>query len=193
MALTDDGGTLALANLRLEEMFGYEHAELIGRPVESLVPADLQAAHRGHRAAYAQAPRARPMRAGARLVALRKDETTFPAEISLSPVTTAADTSPSSATVRFVRVSAWMPIYRPDKARLSEPISLRSPHCCAAGMLEAAKQFATLTDTFTYARWHRLTAGVHKTVGPSCRMRHHPLDNIGPPPRFHRLRGSLRS
>jgi PAS domain-containing protein len=59
VALTDDGGTLALANLRLEEMFGYEHAELIGRPVESLVPADLQAAHRGYRAAYAQAPRAR--------------------------------------------------------------------------------------------------------------------------------------
>ena len=70
-------------------MFGYEHAELIGRPVESLVTVDLQAAHRGHRAAYAQAPRARPMGAGARLVALRKDGTTFPAEISLSPVRTA--------------------------------------------------------------------------------------------------------
>ena len=47
--------------------------------VESLVPADLRAAHRGHRAAYAQAPRVRPMGAGARLVALRKDGTTFPA------------------------------------------------------------------------------------------------------------------
>ena len=89
VALTDGGGTLALANLRLEEMFGYTHAELTGRPVELLVPADLQAAHRGHRAAYARAPRARPMGAGARLVALRKDGTTFPAEISLSPVTTA--------------------------------------------------------------------------------------------------------
>ena len=92
VALTDADGTLALANLRLEEMFGYPHAELIGRPVESLVPADLQAAHRGHRAAYARAPRARPMGAGARLVALRKDGTTFPAEISLSPVATATGT-----------------------------------------------------------------------------------------------------
>ena len=92
VALTDGDGTLALANLRLEEMFGYEHAELIGRPVESLMPADLQAAHRGHRAAYAQAPRARPMGSGARLVALRKDGTTFPAEISLSPVATATGT-----------------------------------------------------------------------------------------------------
>jgi anti-anti-sigma factor len=89
VALTDGDGTLALVNLRLEEMFGYEHAELTGRPVDSLVPADLQAAHRGHRAAYARAPEARPMGAEARLVALRKDGTTFPAEISLSPVTTA--------------------------------------------------------------------------------------------------------
>ena len=92
VALTDRGGTLALANLRLEEMFGYAHGELTGRPVELLVPADLQAAHRGHRAAYARAPRARPMGAGARLVALRKDGTTFPAEISLSPVATATGT-----------------------------------------------------------------------------------------------------
>ncbi len=92
VALTDGHGALALANLRLEEMFGYAHAELIGRPVESLVPADLQAAHCGYRAAYTRAPRARPMGAGARLVALRKDGTTFPAEISLSPVPTATGT-----------------------------------------------------------------------------------------------------
>ena len=86
----DGAGVIArAANLRLEEMFGYEHGELTGRPVELLVPAGLQAAHRGHRAAYARAPRARPMGAGTRLVALRKDGTSFPAEISLSPVTTA--------------------------------------------------------------------------------------------------------
>jgi anti-anti-sigma factor len=92
VALTDGGGTLVLANLRLEEMFGYPHAELIGRPVESLVPVDLQAGHRGHWAACARAPGARPMGAGARLIALRKDGTTFPAEISLSPVAIATGT-----------------------------------------------------------------------------------------------------
>jgi anti-anti-sigma factor len=89
VALTDDAGILALANRRLEEMFGYEHAELIGQPVESLLPADLRAAHRSHRAAYAQAPKAGPMGARAGLVGLRKDGTTFPVEISLSPVPTA--------------------------------------------------------------------------------------------------------
>ncbi len=88
VALTDDDGAFALASRRLEEMFGYEHGELLGRTVERLIPADLQAAHRSHRAAYAEAPRTRPMTD--RLVGLRKDATTFPVEISLSPVTTAA-------------------------------------------------------------------------------------------------------
>jgi anti-anti-sigma factor len=90
VALADGDGTIALANTRLEEMFGYQHAELVGRQVESLIPAHLQQAHRAHRVSYAQAPAARPMGAGARLAGLRKDGTTFPAEICLSPVTSAA-------------------------------------------------------------------------------------------------------
>ena len=89
VALTDDDGVLALVNRRLEDMFGYEHAELLGQPVETLIPADLRTAHRRDRGAYAQAPTARPMGAGARLVGLRKDGATFPVEISLSPVPTA--------------------------------------------------------------------------------------------------------
>lgn len=88
VALADSDGVLALASRRLEEMFGYEHGQLLGQTVERLVPADLQAAHRSHRATYAKAPRTRPM--ADRLVGLRKDATTFPVEISLSPVTTAA-------------------------------------------------------------------------------------------------------
>ena len=88
VALADADGALVLASRRLEEMFGYEHGELLGQMVERLVPADLQAAHRSHRATYAEAPRTRPMTD--RLVGLRKDATTFPVEISLTPVTTAA-------------------------------------------------------------------------------------------------------
>src|SRR5271166_2559337 len=87
VALTDGDGALALASRRLEEMFGYEHGELLGRMVERLIPADLQAAHRSHRATYAEAPRTRPMTD--RLVGLRKDATTFPERIGLSPAPTA--------------------------------------------------------------------------------------------------------
>ena len=83
--LADGDGMLA--NRRMEEMFGYQQDDLAGHPVESLIPA-LHAAHHSHRADYAQAPETRPMGAGARLVGLRNDGTTFPVEISLSPIPT---------------------------------------------------------------------------------------------------------
>jgi anti-anti-sigma factor len=89
LAVADGDGAVALANRGLEEMFGYEHAELVGRPVESLIPAGLRAAYRGHWASCAQAPGTRPVGAGVRLVGLRKEGTTFPVEISHSPVRTA--------------------------------------------------------------------------------------------------------
>jgi anti-anti-sigma factor len=78
VALVDGQGVLTLGSRRLADMFGYDDAELIGHPVESLIPAGLQAA-------YAQAPVA-----GVRLAGLRKDGTTFPAEISLSSLATPA-------------------------------------------------------------------------------------------------------
>ena len=89
LVLTDHDGDIVLANRRCVEMFGYEHAELVGRPVETLVPPPLRTAHQGYRAAYARAPQARRMGDRARLVGLRKDGSTLPVEISLTPVPTA--------------------------------------------------------------------------------------------------------
>ena len=89
VALAGDDGTLALVNRRAEQMFGYEHGELAGQLVESLIPAHLRPVHSAHRAGYARAPRTRAMGEGMRLVGLRKDGTTFPVQVSLSPVPTA--------------------------------------------------------------------------------------------------------
>jgi anti-anti-sigma factor len=77
VALVDGEGTLVLASRRLEEMFGYQPAELTGQPLEHLIPAHLQAA------------RARPVGTGALLTGRHQDGSTFPVEISLSPVRTA--------------------------------------------------------------------------------------------------------
>jgi anti-anti-sigma factor len=77
VALADGAATLVLASRRLEEMFGYQPTELTGQPLERLIPAHLQAA------------RARPVGTGALLTGLHQDGTTFPVEISLSPVPTA--------------------------------------------------------------------------------------------------------
>ncbi len=91
LALTDHEGRIALANRRCAEMFGYQRKELIGLPVDSLVPADVRTAHRGYRAGYHQAPQARLMAERARLAGLRKDGATLPVEISLTPLPTASE------------------------------------------------------------------------------------------------------
>jgi PAS domain S-box-containing protein len=90
VALADGDGMIVAASARLEAMFGYRPGELAGLPAESLVPAGLQEAHRGHRAAWARLPSARPMGEGMQLAGLRKDGTTFPVRVSLTPVAVAS-------------------------------------------------------------------------------------------------------
>lgn len=87
--LVTGDGVLALANRRAEEMFGYQHGTLAGQPVETLVPDALRDAHAGQRDAYQRQPTDRPMGTRSRLAGLRKDGTTFPVRVSLSPVRTA--------------------------------------------------------------------------------------------------------
>jgi anti-anti-sigma factor len=89
IALVTSDGDLALVSQRTEDMFGYPAGELAGQRVEALIPADLRAAHGGYRAGYQQQPVARPMGGRARLVGLRKDGSTFPVQVTLSPVPTA--------------------------------------------------------------------------------------------------------
>jgi anti-anti-sigma factor len=90
VALADADGTIVAASARMDAMFGYTSGELRGLSAESLVPDGLQAAHRDHRAACMRSPQTRPMGAGRGLTGLRKDGSTFPVWISLTPVTTAA-------------------------------------------------------------------------------------------------------
>jgi PAS domain S-box-containing protein len=91
LALTSQDGKIALVNRRCAEMFGYKREELVGLPVDALVPPDVRNAHQGYRAGYIRVPRSRPMGDRARLAGLRRDGGTFPVEISLSPVPTATE------------------------------------------------------------------------------------------------------
>jgi protein-histidine pros-kinase len=81
-------GRIVLANRRAELLFGYEAGELLGRPVEHLLPRRYREGHVGHRSGYFSQPRARSMGAGLELYGLRKDGAEFPVEISLSPLKT---------------------------------------------------------------------------------------------------------
>jgi PAS domain S-box-containing protein len=88
MVIVDADGLIGLVNAQTIALFGYEASELLGRPVEVLVPARFRHKHPDHRRAYGVHAKVRPMGASLDLYGLRKDGTEFPVEISLSPLET---------------------------------------------------------------------------------------------------------
>jgi PAS domain S-box-containing protein len=79
-------GNIVYVNGVTEELFGYEKGELVGKPVEVLLPARFRAAHQVYRGGYHATPRTRPMGLGLDLFGLKKSGEEFNAEISLSPL-----------------------------------------------------------------------------------------------------------
>ncbi len=78
-------GRILLVNSQTELLFGYSRLELLGKPVEMLIP-ERFTTHVSHRTTYFETPRTRPMGAGLDLYGRRADGTEFPIEISLSPL-----------------------------------------------------------------------------------------------------------
>jgi PAS domain S-box-containing protein len=86
MVIVDADGRIVFSNRQLESLFGYGREELLGQPVEVLLPERYAASHERHRAGYARAPSTRRMGADLSLHGRRKDRSEFPAEVSLSPI-----------------------------------------------------------------------------------------------------------
>jgi PAS domain S-box-containing protein len=100
--IVDEAGLIVFANTQTKAMFGYEQTELLGRPVELLVPSRLRAEHRRQRARYSEEPRQRSMGSGVALAAVRKDGSELLVEISLSPHRTAGGRLLVSAAIRDI-------------------------------------------------------------------------------------------
>jgi PAS domain S-box-containing protein len=86
IVIVDRAGQIVISNSQAERLFGYSQAELRGKPIETLIPENLREAHVDQRMSYIQEPHSRPMGSALNLQGRRKDGTTFPVEISLSPV-----------------------------------------------------------------------------------------------------------
>ncbi|WP_232701958.1 PAS domain-containing sensor histidine kinase [Halobacterium wangiae] len=86
IVLVDDDGRITYANGRVEDMLGYDPAELLGEPIEVLVPEDARDSHVAQRDAYIADPETRPMGASLDLTARCADGSTIPVDVSLSPI-----------------------------------------------------------------------------------------------------------
>jgi protein-histidine pros-kinase len=88
MVIVNPEGHIVLVNAQTERVFGYRRDELLGQPVELLVPERYRHNHASHRMGYFASANVRPMGVGLELFGRRKNGSEFPVEISLSPLET---------------------------------------------------------------------------------------------------------
>jgi len=96
IVIIDHYGKIAVVNGQAEQMFGHTREEMLGNEIEFLLPEEVHDKHISHRTAYSRDPHLRPMGIGMDLRGKRKDGSSFPVEISLSPVTSATGSFVSS-------------------------------------------------------------------------------------------------
>jgi PAS domain S-box-containing protein len=97
MVIAGRDGRIILVNAQTERLFGYTRNDLVGAPVELLMPERYRSGHSSHRNDYFRDPQTRAMGSGLELHGRRRDGTEFPIEISLGPLETEEGTLVSSA------------------------------------------------------------------------------------------------
>jgi PAS domain S-box-containing protein len=91
MLVVNAEGRIHLANVQTKRLFGYSREELLGQPLELLIPDRFRGSHAGHLARFGKNPTARAMGTGLELAGRRRDGTEVPVEVSLSPVSWAGE------------------------------------------------------------------------------------------------------
>lgn len=152
MVVVNQQGVIQLVNAQMEKMFGYDRLEVVGLPVEMLVPRRFRKRHARHRDRYHVDHPARPMGIGLELFGMRKNGTEFPVEISLSPLETEEGLLVSAA-IRDVTQRKRM---EADVQKLNDDLRQR------AAQLEAANKEL---EAFSYSVSHDLRAPLRSIDG----------------------------
>jgi len=141
LIIVDDQGRITHANPQVTALFGRPESELLGQPVEILIPQRMRASHVGHREAFSRNPRTRPMGAGLDLYGQRKDGSEFPLEISLSAMRT-PDSTLSLAAVRDISERR-----QSEEALRKSEQRIRRAHELLEGITEATDGLVAALDT----------------------------------------------
>ena len=167
MLMVDASGLILMVNAQIEKEFGYSRDELIGRPVEILLPHGVRDKHKAHRADFFARPEPRRMGEGRELFGLRKGGDEFPVEIGLNPIHTAAGLRVLASVVDIT-----------ERKRAEEQFRVAveaAPH----GMLMVDERGtillvnAQIERQFGYSREELLGTSVEILVPESLRAAHH--------------------
>jgi hypothetical protein len=146
MVIVNAAGEIVLVNAQAARLFGYAQDELVGQPVEMLVPAPVRSTHHAHRGGYFANPRVRPMGGGMDLHAVRKDGTEFPVEISLGPLQTAEGLFVSAAIRDITERRQTEEALRTSEAQLRQAQRIEAVGLLAGGI---AHDFNNLLTVIT--------------------------------------------
>jgi two-component system, LuxR family, sensor kinase FixL len=141
IVIVDEEGLIRMVNRQAEIMFGYPRTDMLMRHIEMLLPGSLRSTHVQHRAHYIENPHTRPMGAGLDLLAVRRDSSIFPVEISLSPLHMTGGILITSVirdiTERKRAVEAQQRVMR-ERLSTAEAGMLQAARLAAIGQLSAA-------------------------------------------------------
>lgn len=163
MIMIDKGGKMVLANAEAVRLFGYTQQELLGQPVELLVPERFRRAHPGLRSGFFGNPHARRMGAGRDLFGARKDGTEFPIEIGLNPVETQQGSFVLSAIVDITERKRMEDALRNVNDELERRVTERTAQLARTN--EAMERSNIELQQFAYIASHDLQAPLRSIAG----------------------------